>query len=178
MISCSHRTPPLHLWSIYLVPFLVYRYCVLPSVFATLWVHLVHCLRVRSCYFCICLLVCLPIDVSLSSCFPDVSHFFLASFLALIASFTSSIHHYVTLSPVGLLPTDIPSTSGPAINITKPVFSHNSWTLSNSLLSPNCFSLNCVLRLSSFSLHNLIFGVTCPDLLRAVGWTAAVLVLL
>ena len=116
--------------------------------------------------------------MSLSSCLPDVSHFFLASFLALIASFTSSLHHYVTLSPAGLLPVDIPSTSCHALNITKPVSSHNSWTLSNNPLSPNSFSLNCILRLSSFSLHHLIFGVTCPCLLRAVGWTAAVLVLL
>ena len=112
--------------------------------------------------------------MSLSSCIPDVSHFF----LALIASFTSSFDRYVTLSPVGLLPIDIPITSCPALNITKPISSHNFWTLSNSLLSPNSFSLNCILRLSSVSLHHLIFGVTCPGLLRAVGWTAAVLVLL
>ena len=32
-ISCSHRTTPWNLWSIYLVPFLFYIYCVLPSVF-------------------------------------------------------------------------------------------------------------------------------------------------
>ena len=85
--------------------------------------------------------------MSLSSCLPDVSHFFLTSFLALIASFTSSLHHYVTLSPAGILPVDIPSTSCHALNIIKPASSHYFWTLSNSLLLPNSFSLNCILSI-------------------------------
>ena len=143
------------------MPFLFYRYCVLPSVFATLWVHIVHCLRIRSCYFFICLLVCLPIDVSLflpSWCFPlllglflgsyRILHFFAPPLCHLVPSGSPSCWHtYVTLSPAGLRPVDIPSTSCHALNTTKPVSSHNFWTLSNSLLLPNSFSLNCILSI-------------------------------
>ena len=72
------------------------------------------------CYCFRCLLVCLPVAL----CLTDVSHIFIASFLALITSCTLSFHHHVSLSPGDLRPAVMLNTSCPTIKIVVLLCSH------------------------------------------------------
>ena len=72
------------------------------------------------CYCFRCLLVCLHVAI----CLPDVSHIFIASFLALITSCTLSFHRHVSLSHGDLRPAVMLNTSCPTLKIVVLLCSH------------------------------------------------------
>ena len=100
-------------------------------------------------------------------CQPDISHIFIASFLAFITSCTLSFHHHVSLSPGDLRPAEMLNTSCPTLKIVVLLSSHHFFTLSTGRTFSNTVSLNFILgNLSSFNLHLFMLGVACSGVQR------------
>ena len=101
------------------------------------------------------------------NCLPDVSHIFIASFLACVTSYTLSFHHHVSLSHGDLRPTVMVNTSCPTLKIVVFLSSHHSCILSAGLTFSNIDSLNFILgNVSSLYLHHFILGVACSGVQR------------
>ena len=100
---------------------------------------------------------CLPVCSYL--CLPDVSHIFIAFFLAFVTFCTVSFQHQVSLSHGDLQPAVKINTSCPTLKIVVLLSSHHSCTLSTGLSFSNTVSLNFTLVFSSFNIHHFILGV-------------------